>query len=323
MSGLVKIEMGMVGGAVAGFVVLSLVGWSLHVRGVVRAPEDMQRFMFPYLMGLFLVFGLGMIGLGLHVFVVMQGQIGNSELGPIAFLRRSETGVTVGAWAFLLLGASVAFPAMRRDMVGSTPSVGPSKGVLRADIGMTLEQVRAVSTLPMAAELRIALDNSSQLSGREVFDLEIEGAAGHARFEQCRYYFMTTGAKGDPRIDSINVGISPFKRPRRESEADEAEVRRRLAEVGWTPGRFVYRTEKDIKLNGGATTAGEGRYWAKGRTLLILSSRRMDDPRPGEDPRLAGEFILFIDLVPRDRTSYATLEYGPVSEAAAPAGGVK
>jgi hypothetical protein len=128
------------------------------------------------------------------------------------------------------------------------------------------------------------------------------------RFEKCRYFFITTGPKNDPRIDSMNIGISPFKKPRAQINADEAEVRRQLSADGWTPGRLVSRTEKDPSLIAGVPTSGEERYWSKAQTLLTLSSRRMDDAKPGEDARTAGEFILFIDLAP-----HARLERGPTA----------
>jgi hypothetical protein len=308
MTTIVKAESIMVGCAVLGFVALALIGRTLQTRGVRDA--DLQRFTFPLVMGLFLLFGFGLIGLAFHLFIVGQGKIGNGEVSLVASLARHEASVTVGVWVFLSLGFAIAYPHMRRDMLGAPrPAVGPSTGVLRADIDQTLDQVRTASTITVAKTGAANLDGSTRTLGEGVFDFEIPGSG--VRFEQCRYYFITTAPGGAAAIDSINIGISADRKPKAESEAEEAVIRKRLTADGWQPGRFVWRTEKDLTLHGGKPTSGEGRYWAKDGTLLILSSRRMDDAKPAEDPATAGEYILFLDLVPRSRASYATLEYGP------------
>lgn len=310
MNAIAKIEVGMVGASVAGFIALALVGRFLQTRGYARDPAAMARVMFPFVMGLFLLFGLGLIGLGMQLFIAGQGKIGNAEMGMVSFLRRHQVGVTIGVWAFLLTGFAIAFPFMRRDMLGPAPAtIGPSAGVLRADIGQTMDQVRAASTLTLAPAVALALDQSTQATGQGVFDFELPG--GRVRFEQCRYYFITTGPKNDTAITSMNIGISPAKKPKAQIDADEARIRAQLVVDHWTPGRFVWRGERELRLHGDQPTTGEGRYWAKGGTLLILSSRRMDEARAGEDPRTAGEFILVLDLVSKSERAYDKLEFGP------------
>src|SRR5262249_22565542 len=162
-----------------------------------------------------LLFAFGGFGLALHGFVAGQVKLGNGERAPIAFLRRSETGVTIGLWSFLLVGAAVALPAMWRDLFPGPPRLGPSQGILRGDVGMTMDEVRAASTLPIDPKRILVVGDRTQTIGDEVFDLEIRG--GTLRFEKCRYYFLRTARDRDPRLDSINVGISPFKRARADS----------------------------------------------------------------------------------------------------------
>ncbi len=273
MPTIVKVEVAMVGFAVVGFFVLAIVGHFLQTRGIVRDAAAVGRITLPFLMILFVMFGCALIGLMFHVFIIGQGKIGNADVGPVAFARRSETGITIGIWAFLLLGTAIAYPAMKKDMLGpQTPAVPTSKGILHADIGMTMDEVRGTSTLELAKSIPSALTHSTQTVGDVVFDFDIGGA----RFEQCRYYFITTGSNNDPHINSINVGISPFKKPHPECDAEQAIVIGKLAAAGWVRDR-------------------DERHWIKSGTRITLLSRRMDDAKP-EEAADAGEFILVMEI---------------------------
>lgn len=107
---------------------------------------------------------------------------------------------------------------------------------------------------------------------------------------------MITGKTGDPQLESLNIGITPEKLPRMQFDEYKRQVQHQLKNDGWIPGHFVWRSPQDIHLHSGATSSGDGRYWKRGDTLIILEEKRMDDEQAGEDPKAAGEFILYLDL---------------------------
>lgn len=255
---------------------------------------------------LFILLGLALLAGMVHVFVALQTRIGNGEVPVVRFLAAHERGVIFGMWGMVLLGVIVALPAMWSDFFGFAPRVGPSQGVLVLDVGMPLSEVQRRSTLKLVPGFRVESGGYRQLIAEVVFDLEVGGT----RFPQCRYYWMQTYEHDDPRLEHISVGISPRKLPLAELKEAERLVRERLKADGWTPGHYVYRTPEQLTLHGGARTGGDGRYWGKGDTLLILSVNRMDEEKRGE-PAGAGEFILYVDIVARDVSRYADLEFEP------------
>src|SRR5262249_27743410 len=119
-----------------------------------------------------------------------------------------------------------------------------------------------------------------------VFDYQIGNSA--VRFPQSHYYWLETGKDGDPHIVVLNVGITPRKMPMPELEAFRRGRQEQLFADGWAPGHYLAKSEQTVRLWGGKRTAGDGRYWAKGNTLLIFETSRMDE----------GEFILYIHLRP-------------------------
>jgi hypothetical protein len=199
-------------------------------------------------------------------------------------------------WTIVALGVLIAVPAMLHDAFGWScrPRIGPSEGVLVARIGMTVDEMRRRSTLVLAESVGSALTGSTTVAGSGVFDFEVADTG--TRFPRCRYYFIVTGNHGDPKIESMSIGISTEKVPRAELVAANRRVQDQLARDGWRTGRFVYATEALQHLHGGATESPRGFYWVKGDTLLRLESRRMDDEQPGEDPETAGEWIQFVEL---------------------------
>jgi hypothetical protein len=54
-----------------------------------------------------------------------------------------------------------------------------------------------------------------------------------------------------------------------------------------------------VRLWSGKRTTGDGRYWTRGNTLLIFEVQRMDEEQRDEPPG-SGEFILYLDLRPKD-----------------------
>ena len=104
---------------------------------------------------------------------------------------------------------------------------GASRGVLTANVGMTLEDIRRRSTLPMSEPRGESLTGSSRLAADVVFDLDIADTG--TRFPECRYYFIVTRSHGDPHVESMNVGVSPHAMTRPEHEDERRRVQERLA----------------------------------------------------------------------------------------------
>jgi hypothetical protein len=244
----------------------------------------------------FLIFGFSCIGLMIHVFIVLQVRIGNGAAPMIRFLSDHETGVTFAFWGFLGMGALLAVPFALRDMGFSFEWPLRSAGVLVADIGMTIDEVRQRSTLKME-EPRLMGDGSRLTVKSPVFDYQIGNS--NVRFPQSRYYWLETGKRGDARILVANIGISPRKMPKPDLEAFQRRAQDQLLADGWMPGHYLAKSEETVRLWAGKKTAGDGRYWTRGGTLLIFEVSRMDEEKRDEPPG-SGEFILNIALRTKD-----------------------
>lgn len=241
---------------------------------------------------LFLVLGFSLIGLMVHAFIVLQFRIGNGAIPAIRLLADHETGVTFAFWGFLGLGALIALPFALADMGMKLP-LANSRGVLSADIGMTIDEVKQRSTLQFK-EPRVMGDGSRMGVEEVVFDYQMGNSAVH--FPQSRYYWLETG-KGDPHITVLNIGITPEKMPKLQLDAFQKRQQEQLLADGWMPGHYIAKSEETVQLWGGKRTAGDGRYWAKGNTLLIFERSRMDEEKRDEPPG-SGEYILYINLRP-------------------------
>jgi hypothetical protein len=244
---------------------------------------------------LFVVFGFCCIGLMLHVFIALQTRIGNQVIPMVSYLAAHETGATLAVWGFLGLGTAIASPFILRDLVGWQPGIGKSQGVLVADIGMTIDQVRQRSTLKFP-EPRVMLDGSRMGVRDMVFDYQIGDSA--VRFPQSRYYWIET-PQNDTHITVMNIGISPRKMPVPELKVFQHQAQSDLLADGWMPGHYLAKDEENVRLWGGKKTAGDGRYWTKGNTLLIFEVSRMDEEVRGEPPG-SGEFILSLAIRTKD-----------------------
>ena len=165
--------------------------------------------------GLFLALGFAAIPLMLRVFLWGQRRIGNEAVPMVRFLAEHQTGVVVAVWIVFALGLAIALPAMLADEFFGRPAKlwfearlrGASRGVLTANVGMTLEDIRRRSTLPISEPRGESLTGSSRLAADVVFDLDIADTGTH--FPECRYYFIVTRSHGDPHVESMNVGVSP------------------------------------------------------------------------------------------------------------------
>lgn len=170
-----------------------------------------------------------------------------------------------------------------------------SRGVLVADIGMTFDEVRQKSTFPVK-------DGSAMYGGTQlahetaVFDYRI-GDSG-MQFPQSRYYWLRSRKEDPRRIAEINIGITPQKMPKPDLLAFQDRVREQLVKDGWVPGHYIADSEKTITLWAGKRTTGEGRYWLRRNTVLILETNRVDEEVKDEAPG-SGAFILYIDMRPK------------------------
>jgi hypothetical protein len=234
----------------------------------------------------------------------------------VRFLADHQTGVVLTAWAVFALGLAIALPAMLTDEFFGRPAKlwleaklrGSSRGVLIANVGMPIDEVRRRSTLPLAEPSSESLTGSSRLAGEAVFDLDIADTG--TRFPECRYYFIVTRSHGDLHVESMNVGVSPHAMTRGEHDDERRRVQERLKADGWAPGRFVHRTPEQQALHGGKTSEGDRTYWLKGEALLHLEPKRIDEEQRGEDPRTAGRWMLAVSIFERTASStYPRLDF--------------
>lgn len=276
-----------------------------------RPQEDprIARIVLGSFIGLTLLMAFALVPLLVRAFISLQGQIGNAELGPIRWLRAHENGITYGIWSLWLAGSLLAIPAMLRDMpeFAAASGAGPSQGLLVANIGMPLDEVRAHSTLPLGEGVYVKSSRHRMLIGDVVFDFGIAGS--NIGFRQCRYYWIETYPDDDPRIKTISIGVSSHKVTRAQLVAAHEQLRAQLAADGWSPGQYNYRTPEQQQLHGGATSGGRGSYWRKGGTVLQLQGKRLDEEKPGEDPQTAGEWAQVIYMGPGTASSYEDLEF--------------
>ncbi|MDQ6632740.1 MAG: hypothetical protein M3Y82_13460 [Verrucomicrobiota bacterium] len=320
MSTFHKIVVGMAIGSFTALILLSLIGKALDVQNPVHNREAAAMIVKVTAIGLLLVFAFSLLPLMLHLFVVLQGKIGNGELAPIRFLREHERGVTFAFWGVFTAGLLIALPVMWTDLFGfDKPLFGFAKplprkqGAIVANVGMTPAQAAARSSFKISPGIRESFTGSSMSISQGIFDFEV--ADDGIRFENCRYCAIQTGPHDNPDIVHINVGISTRKMPRDKFKAETESIRRRLLAAGWLAGHYEFTDPEKITLHGG-TREGDGRYWAKDSALLILSEKRMDDKQPNENSATAGEFIHVLDVLPRNDPSYQKLIFEPQAAAA-------
>lgn len=254
---------------------------------------------------LFCVFGFSCVGLLIHLFVVLQIGIGNGAHSMIRFLHRHETGVTLGTWAFLGIGVLLGMPFALREALGSDfqMPLRRSQGVFVADIGMTLDQVQKASTFKMEPPT----DMGGYLFHAEDAVFEFRLPDSTLRFPQSRYLWLETGRHNDPHLVLLDIGITPRKLPLPELENFRHRIQSDLLKDGWMPGHQVADSEETVRLWGGKRTTGDGRYWRRGNTVLIIQQNRMDEEKRDEPPG-SGEFILYLHLMPLSEKPDITFE---------------
>lgn len=257
---------------------------------------------------LFLVIAYCMVPLMVHVFVRLQRAAGNADAAAIRWASAHEKRITFAFWGLWTLGGVIALPAMLWDL-GMRMPIGQSQGVLSANIGMTLDQVRERSSLPLGEGNYYRLTGTRQLIAERVFDFALSGS--NLRFERCRYYWIETPAHDAEHVGFINVGISMQALSLAELQRADDALRARIDADGWHSGQYYYRTEEQQQLHSGATSSGRGWYWSKGNTVIHLLHKRMDDEQPGEDRTTAGQWIQYLELSPRTKSMFKDLEFDP------------
>jgi hypothetical protein len=290
-------------GSLVALVILALLGhcFKLHLPGH-RGTASMVAKVLAIV--LFLILAFTLFPLLLHLFLVVERGLGNTDVGMVRFLRAHERNVIYTLWGIFIAGLLIALPVMWTDLFGFGKVVPKSQGLIVANTGMPLGETLGRSTFPIPQVTRESLTGSNMSVCQGVFDFEV--ANGGLRFENCRYCCLEMDHHDDPKIVYINTGISSQRRARSEMAAEHAYVISRLRAAGWLPGHYEYSDTEVIKRRG-SPREGDGRYWSKDGVLIIVSEKRMDDPQPNENPNTAGEFIHVIDILPLNDPSYQKL----------------
>ncbi len=173
--------------------------------------------------------------------------------------------------------------------------IGRSQGVLVADIGMTFDEVKLRSSLKLKPPRRMG--DGTQLDIETiVFDYQIGDSS--VRFPQSRYYWLGTRKTDTEHIAEMSIGITPRKVRLPELNAFQHRLQAQLLADGWMPGHHIAKNEEVVRWWGGKRTAGDGRYWLRGNTLVIFEVSRMDEQKRDE-PEGAGEYIVSLAIRPK------------------------
>jgi hypothetical protein len=252
-------------------------------------PKTVDPLVHAAILLFFCFFGFSCIGLMVHVFTVLQIGMGNGNAPMVRFLALHETGVIFAIWGFLGIGTLVALPFALQEAGFHLPL--HSQGILAADIGMTIDEIKQRSTIKIA-ELQQTYGGSWKSVEEIVFEFRIGDSP--LRFPLSRYYWLET-PKNDPRVSVMNIGITPRKLPKTDFEAFQRAAQTQLFANGWMPGHLVADSEETVRLWGGKRTSQDGRYWLKGNTVLSFERKRMDEAKRDEPPD-SGEYIVDIHL---------------------------
>jgi len=156
---------------------------------------------------------------------------------------------------------------------------GSSQGTLVANVGMPLSDVRKRSSLKLARTL------GHMTAGATVFDFELAGTGVHAT--RCGSYWITTTK--DAMVDSITIYVSAHKLSRADIEREDRDIRQNLIADGWALGHL---TGEEVQPLGDRSRS----FWRRNGLLLLLDTRRTDDPQPGENPATAGRWLQDITI---------------------------
>ncbi len=306
------------GAALATTILLAFVGRFL---GGERMFEERPALELPakvVVFTLFLVMGFSGLALMLRLFVAGQRKIGNEAHPLVRLLAEHDTAVMLGFFALCVAGLALAIPAAIKDGFFGPDAQrwmdglfrGRSTGVLVANVGLTLDDVRRRSTVTVPDGIHSPLTGTRTVIVDKPFDFEIADTG--MRFPGSRYFFLVTRARDDPRLESMNIGVSPESLPRPAFDEFRRRAQEQFKADGWASGRFVYRTAEQQRLHGGMTSSGEGSFWLKGDALVAFEAKRVDEEQRGDDPRTAGKWILALMISDRATSStYKSLDFSP------------
>ena len=304
------------GGLLAFIILMAIAGNALQASGLIKNPAALQTPAKIIFFTVFLAFAFSLVPTMIKFFLAGQASIGNAQKAPIRFIEAHQVGLIWCFWLLWVAGLAVALPTMIRtgfftDLGGSDAATSasdqklareiarmPVQGTLVAAPGMTTADMIRGSSL----KTNPAVAGEALYAGGAIFDFRVAGTA--IDFQRCRYYYISTYTKDQAHIEAINIGTSPRKYTRAELEAANAALRARLKADSWLTGHEVYRDEEDQQLHGGKTRGPEGDLWLKNGITLHIEARRLDDPKPDEDPATAGDWIQYVDLRTRDGYPY-------------------
>jgi hypothetical protein len=275
----------------------AIIGNVLQSAGVAPLSGRASYFAMFGFFGLFLAFGFSAVPVMVKTVVAAQ-----PRGGPMArVLGRHQNAIIYAIWGLMIAGCAIAIPAAVIDgMFGDAPRhmvqralEGSSMGTLSAAPGMSLDVMTRHSTLPV--DLKYA---RTVIAGKGVFEFIVPNSS--IRFPRARTYFITTRDDDHTKINVVNISTSPEKGSKASVDAADAALRRELARDGWLAGHEVYRTAESQRLHGGAKTGLEGRQYLKDGVVFSINRNRMDEAKPNEDEKSAGEWIQYIELWPAD-----------------------
>lgn len=152
----------------------------------------------------------------------------------------------------------------------------PNQGTLVAAIGMTLEEVKAQSTLRLHKGFYQNLEWMRESNprnwivaiepGEGLFDWKVGG--GNLKFHRCAYYWLQTGEHDDPKIVYMNMGISPKKLTLPEVQAEMQATADKFREADWT------EAEKFVWTKGNVTA----RFYAKEYEVRAYFEKPVEGP---------------------------------------------
>ncbi|HEY6486455.1 MAG TPA: hypothetical protein VIX83_08735 [Candidatus Cybelea sp.] len=279
-----------ISGGIFALMMLAIVaGDVLIASGAVRDPLQYQTPAKIVFFSLFVAFGFSLIPLMVRAVLAGLEAIGKSlDVRAFAPLIARPGWIVWPIWLLMAGGMAVALPAAIKDgFFGPDAGTGttardsaaeaiakmPSQGTLVAAPGMTVASMLASSTLAVQRGSKSELFSGAQFGGAAIFDYRIAGTA--TVFRRCRYYYVTRSIRHPSRVGTLNVGISSEKLSRAQLAAADRELSRRFAADRWSVVR--------------------AHTWRRGRTILALHSRRLDDAAAGERPD-AGEWIQYVEL---------------------------
>jgi hypothetical protein len=285
------------------FALMLIIGWGgsiLQASGVIHDAGTLRIPILALMIALVAVFAITAIPLMVGAVLGFQRTIGNENVPVICPALAGWNVIIYALWGLMAAGTAVAIPAAISSGAFNTagesaaPSepLGESQGILVAAPGMTFAEMARQSSLKIDIASRAPITSAIGAGG--VFDYRIPGS--RLLLRNCRYYFVSPYTHAPDRIEAVNVGLSPHTMSRGQVEQANAGLRAKLAADGWLTGHEEYRTEEDRTLHGGATRGPEGSIWLKNDMVLSIGTRRMDDPVAGEDAKIAGKWIQFIDL---------------------------